>query len=70
MPEYGVSGRCPLAALVELERMDRLYDIMRNIILGDGVLIPYPEKYWTAEVFLDGCDKPGSAYLFSVGMRE
>lgn len=28
-----------------------MYDITRNIILGDGVLIPYPEKYWTAEVY-------------------
>ena len=46
---------------------DAMYDVTRNIILGDGVKIPYPEKYWTAEVFPDGCDKPGTAYLFSVG---
>ncbi len=45
---------------------DAMYDVTRNIILGDGVNIPYPDKYWTAEVFLDGCDKPGTAYLFSV----
>ena len=45
---------------------DAMYDVTRNIILGEGVPIPYPEKYWTAEVFLDGCDKPGAAYLFSV----
>lgn len=44
-----------------------IYDITRNIVLGDGVNIPYPEKYWTAEVYLDGCDKPDTAYLFSVG---
>lgn len=46
---------------------DAMYDITRNIILGDGVNIPYPEKYWTGEVFLDGCDKDGTGYLFSVG---
>ncbi len=45
---------------------DAMYDVTRNIILGQGVPIPYPYKYWTAEVFPDGCDKPGSAYLFSV----
>jgi len=44
---------------------DAMYDVTRNIILGDGVNIPYPDKYWTAEVFLDGCDKPSTAYLFS-----
>lgn len=43
-----------------------MYDVTRNIILGQGVGIPYPEKYWTAEVFLDGYDKPGTAFLFSV----
>lgn len=37
-----------------------MYDITRNIILGEGVLIPYPEKYWTAEVQFDRCD--GSVY--------
>ncbi len=45
---------------------DAMYDVTRNIILGDGVGIPYPEKYWTAEVFMEGCDKPGAGYLFSV----
>jgi len=44
---------------------DAMYDVTRNIILGQGVHIPYPAKYWTAEVFLNGCDKPGAAYLFS-----
>ena len=45
---------------------DAMYDVTRNIILGQGVCIPYPDKYWTAEVFPDGWDKPGTAYLFSV----
>ena len=45
---------------------DAMYDVTRNIILGQGVIIPYPETYWTAEVFLDGCDKPSTAYMFSV----
>lgn len=44
---------------------DAMYDVTRNIILGDGVAIPYPHKYWTAEVFLDGQEKPGTGYLFS-----
>lgn len=42
-----------------------MYDITRNIMLGQGVQIPYPDKYWTAEVFLDGCDKYSTAYMFS-----
>ena len=41
-----------------------MYDITRNIILGQGVGIPYPDKYWTAEVFLNGFDRSNSAYLF------
>lgn len=45
---------------------DAMYDVTRNIILGQGVNIPYPDKYWTAEVFLDGCDKSSAAYMFSV----
>ncbi|SFJ74283.1 hypothetical protein SAMN02799624_05780 [Paenibacillus sp. UNC496MF] len=44
----------------------RMYDVTRNIILGQGVGIPYPDKYWIAEVFLDGFDKPSTAYMFSV----
>ena len=44
---------------------DAMYDVTRNIILGQGVNIPYPKKYWTAEVFPDGCEKPGTAYLFA-----
>lgn len=42
-----------------------MYDVTRNIMLGQSVRIPYPDKYWTAGVFLDGCDKPSTAYLFS-----
>lgn len=45
---------------------DAMYDVTRNIILGQGVTIPYPNKYWTAEAFLGGFDKPSAAYLFSV----
>ena len=44
----------------------RMYDVTRNIILGQGINIPYPEIYWTAEVFLDGCDKYSTAFMFSV----
>lgn len=44
---------------------DAMYDITRNIMLGQGVNIPYPDKYWTAEVFLNGYDKSSSAYMFS-----
>ncbi len=43
-----------------------MYDITRNIILGQNVCIPYPDKYWTAEVYLDGLGKACTAYLFSV----
>jgi hypothetical protein len=43
-----------------------MYDITRNIILGQDVNIPYPDKYWTAEVFLDGYDNYSTAYMFSV----
>ena len=44
---------------------DAMYDVTRNIMLGEGVNIPYPDKYWTAEVFLGGCDKYSTAYMFS-----
>jgi hypothetical protein len=44
---------------------DGMYDVTRNIMLARGIPIPYPDKYWTAEVFPDGCDKSGTAYLFS-----
>jgi AraC-like DNA-binding protein len=46
--------------------IDAMYDITRNIILGQDVNIPYPDKYWTAEVFLDGYDNYSTAYIFSV----
>jgi hypothetical protein len=45
---------------------DAMYDITRNIILGQDVNIPYPDKYWKAEVFLDGYDSYSTAYIFSV----
>jgi hypothetical protein len=45
--------------------IDAMYDVTRNIMLGQGVPIPYPHKYWTAEVFPDGCDKYSTAYMFS-----
>jgi len=43
-----------------------MYDVTRNKILSEGINIPYPLKYWTAEVFLDGCDNYSTAYMFSV----
>jgi len=46
--------------------VDAMYDITRNIILGQDVNIPYPDKYWTAEAFLDGYDNYSTAYMFSV----
>lgn len=53
--------------LHKCEGYDRsaMYDITRNIMLGQGVKIPYPGKYWTAEVFLDGYEKSSTAYMFS-----
>jgi AraC-like DNA-binding protein len=45
---------------------DAMYDITRNIILGQGIHVPYPFKYWTAEVFLNGCDNYSTAFMFSV----
>ncbi len=45
---------------------DAMYDVTRNTILGQGVPIPYPGKYWTAEVFPDGCDQYSTAYMFAV----
>lgn len=44
---------------------DAMYDVTRNIMLGQDILIPYPDKYWTAEVFLNGVSQPSTAYLFS-----
>jgi AraC-like DNA-binding protein len=47
---------------------DAMYDVTRNIILSQGVNIPYPLKYWTAEIHFDGHDKPSTGYLFSVDL--
>ena len=47
---------------------DAMYDVTRNIILGQGITIPYPEIYWTALVFMDGCEHPSTAYMFSVAL--
>ena len=44
---------------------DAMYDVTRNIMLGQGVNIPYPDNYWVAEVFREGCDKYSDAYMFS-----
>lgn len=47
---------------------DAMYDTVRNTILGQGGNIPYPDKYWTAEVML-GEDSPYSgAYMFSTAL--
>lgn len=45
---------------------DAMYDVTRNIILGQNVPIPYPAKYWTAEVYLNGLGEDSTAYLFSI----
>lgn len=45
---------------------DAMYDVTRNTILAQNVMIPYPMKYWTAEVCLEGFRKGSTAYLFSV----
>ncbi len=47
---------------------DAMYDVTRNIILGQGICIPYPHKYWTAEVFPQGIDHDSSAYMFCVDL--
>lgn len=43
-----------------------MYDVTRNIILGQNVTIPYPDKYWTAEVYPEGFGTDSTVYLFSV----
>lgn len=48
--------------------INAMYDITRNKILSQDVNIPYPDKYWTAEVFLNGYDNRSTAYMFSVEM--
>lgn len=48
-----------------MHKPNAMYDITRNVMLGQGVNIPYPDKYWTAEVFLNGCENCSTAYIFS-----
>jgi len=46
------------------------YVFTRDQILGDGIEIPYPEKYWTAVQFIDGEPQKGKyrfGYMFGVG---
>lgn len=45
---------------------DAMYDVTRNTILAQNVMIPYPSKYWTAEVYPQGFGKGSTVYLFSV----
>ncbi len=45
---------------------DAMYDVTRNTILAQNVMIPYPAKYWTAEVYPEGYQKGCNVYLFSV----
>ena len=49
---------------------DTAYEYTRDQILGDGVCIPYPDAYWTAEVYTEGFFAGSGAhrfgYLFSV----
>lgn len=54
---------------VEGHDSDAMYDVTRNIMLGQNVTIPYPEKYWTAEVFLNGHTAPSTAYMFSADFQ-
>jgi hypothetical protein len=49
---------------------DAMYDVTRNTMLAQGIHIPYPDKYWTAEVFLNGWEYGGTAYLFSAELEE
>ena len=47
-----------------------MYDVTRNILLSRGIHIPYPDKYWTAEVFPDGWEKDSTAYLFAISEEK
>ncbi len=49
--------------------MNAMYDVTRNIMLGQDVNIPYPDKYWVAEVFRNGSEEPSDAYMFSADLR-
>ena len=62
------SGDIAAMHKVEGYDSDAMYDVTRNTMLGQGVGIPYPDKYWTAEVFLNGCAEPSTAYLFSAAL--
>lgn len=44
---------------------DAMYDVTRNMMLGQGISILYPEIYRAAEVFLDGCSQCSTEYMFS-----
>jgi len=46
------------------DNFDR-YTLTRDQILSDGVVIPYPEAYWTADQFMLGEDRFG--YIIGVG---
>ena len=50
--------------------INAMYDVTRNIMLGQGLTIPYPHKYWTAEVFLRGYDRESTAYMFSAALFD
>lgn len=50
--------------------VNAMYDVTRNTMLGQNVTIPYPEKYWTAEVFLNGHTAPSTAYMFSADFED
>jgi hypothetical protein len=46
------------------------YVFTRDQILSDGVIIPYPEAYWSAMQFIDGEPRKGIyrfGYMFGVG---
>ena len=45
---------------------DAMYDVTRNIILGQNVEIPYPNKYWVAEVYINGYQQSCTDFLFGV----
>lgn len=49
--------------------MESVYIMARDKILGDGLLIPYPEGYCHAEIYTDGRFHEGAfriGYMFSV----
>ena len=54
-----------MEAIHKVEDGGTMYVIVRNTMLGQGVNIPYPDKYWTAEVFLNGCGDWSTAFMFS-----